>query len=796
MGKKRSNPRKQKSRKARPGVKRGADESFQHGPLRISRWDNVVQIENLCSEAQQEELNERFAAQYPSVCGTVDDCVAEIIKVIKTLDPINLMAQSYWHFVATRIDAQPEESKATDQQRLAIWMMNYLQDLIACTPPDRQTVSVSDEHITTLSKLVDRLYRVILGQYFLVRSAARRKEPDYDVSEDDFVVRTQMHRCVVHGCRYLSHEVLHHDDLFELQDDILRQSFGVSARGLVDGLARLLDSLTKGIFKAVEEMHSFMEESLEAVAELRKRLGDTRATDEQLMEQVVKDNGWEERRDSLAGRLQGPDLFDVAKMTSWPERLIDELSVEPGGDSEFMKPPHPGWPIQSSSTRFQPFLKWQGRSFCFCVQRLTDNFYRAVEKAVRRTRPDLSQQWASNQKVVTEWLPFKLLRRVLDGAEWFQGVHYRTTTGAQGKRDWAEGDGLLIYDRHLIVVEVRAGSYTHSSPESDLDGHLESLANVLVKPIRQANRFIEELHQRGEVDLCNESHSVLRTIREADFDEITPCCVTLDQLDDIAATIRRLTELKLDIGDRPVWCVSIDDLRVYSDVFTNPLVFLDFVNERMRAHVQKDLQMWDELDHLGAYLDHNRYVTYSEEFQAPVSLSAGYRDKLDRYYAAKLRGEATAPPGQEMPPRLFQIVDLLAQSKQPGRAAVAEALLCLSGDTRSELSNAIARTLELQRRKGRARPLSLTGSPRLTVFCDQSPIVSTEFDDAVDHAVAVMDIENADEWTLIHLRYAREGFLEKVRWRILNRNDLQAVDPAKHEEICGKLRARRESTSG
>ena len=96
-------------------------------------------------------------------------------------------------------------------------------------------------------------------------------------------------------------------------------------------------------------------------------------------------------------------------------------------------------------------------------------------------------------------------------------------------------------------------------------------------------------------------------LRRSDFRKVTVCALTLDAFTELAARGRHLRKVGVDVGEGPVWVLSIDDLRMYADLFDNPLVFLHFVEERMRAAQSEFVDLTDEMDHLGLYIAKNDY---------------------------------------------------------------------------------------------------------------------------------------------------------------------------------------------
>ena len=67
----------------------------------------------------------------------------------------------------------------------------------------------------------------------------------------------------------------------------------------------------------------------------------------------------------------------------------------------------------------------------------------------------------------------------------------------------------------------------------------------------------------------------------------------------MAAQVQYLHKIGVNTGPDPVWAISVDDLRVYADIFENPLHFLHYVQQRGEAFKSDIVQVDDELDHLG-----------------------------------------------------------------------------------------------------------------------------------------------------------------------------------------------------
>ena len=263
-----------------------------------------------------------------------------------------------------------------------------------------------------------------------------------------------------------------------------------------------------------------------------------------------------------------------------------------------------------------------------------------------------------------------------------------------------------------------------------------------------------------EVVIADAEHNEVTRLRRADFRHITVCTITLDAFTALTARAQHLVPLGIAVGRRPVWPLSIDDLRVYSELFDNPLIFLHFVEQRVRAGQSSNVDLNDEMDHFGLYIEQNNYAQYAEEMTANVDKMqfTGFTTPVNEYFSGALRGEAPKSPRQVMPSRLSEIIGFLAQSNDPHRSELASFLLDAAGDFRETITSAIERALQENKELRRARPLSIYGAMAMTLYI-WSPSAPRLIKSAEEHAQVVMVANNETDRRLVELEYSDEGKL-------------------------------------
>ncbi len=593
-----------------------------------------------------------------------------------------------------------------------------------------------------------------------------------------------MYWCNVRGHRHLVHQLPYFEEILAPHDAILTELYGINSQQLLDGIRHLRDSLTTGIAKAITELSEFRDVAIPKVEAKLSGTGVDQETDlPAIMAQVVEENKWESWRDDIFGRLFGADLFDVGRVTALPSSLLDDLSWQPGQDTEFFAPgEYRGWPLRVWPLFKRPFLKLGGRYYCFELYAIFDHLYRVLERTITRRKPEYRETWNKKQQELSESLPLMHFKKLLPGAIVFHAVFYRWRNEASEPERWCESDAIVAYQDHLFIVEVKAGAFTYASPATDFPSHIKSLEGLLLAPARQGQRFLEYLESKEEVGLYDKKHMEIGRLARRDFNHVTICAITLDPFTELAAKAQHLTKIGVDVGPQPVWSISLDDLRVYTDVFDNPLLFLHYVENRMRAFGSSLVECEDELDHLGLYMEHNSYADYAARLSPDQPMIwHGYRSGIDRFFSQRLRDpDAKCSAAQKMPVRLKQVIDVLAANPRPGARHVSSTLLDCDGEWRRRFASAIDDVLGRQARTGRVMPFSTYGGAELTMLCWQAGVVERNPRFAIEFANTAMLATNSQERMLIELTFDKSGTLASVEFQFLNRRDIP-------EEECRRL---------
>jgi preprotein translocase subunit SecA len=625
--------------------------------------------------------------------------------------------------------------------------------------PAQDADKVSDEDWAKLKADVETLFRRLTLDYQMCLTAHRRvQDPQLDMRLEEFRFRAETLWLNIRGKRYQLHERQALLDVLAPHSDVLLKLFGLDAAALATEFDKILTRQTHGFVDIATDMKELKEKSMARLEELAAK--EEVLDFEALMAKVFEDPGLSALRDRFAGAMFGLDIFDVEKNTALPKALLDALSYLPGEDTEFFAPGEfAGWPLRIWPVMRRPFVRLNGSTYCFEIFSLFDNIYRVLRRIVVELEPAYKESWNDGQKAVSEELPFTYLLRVLPGARIYRPIYYKWKVG-NGPAQWHEADGILIYEDHLFVIEVKGGAFTYTSPANDLDAHFASLRTLLEAPARQGSRFVDFLESAHEVSIADAEHNEIAKLRRSDFRHVTVCTITLDAFTALAARAQHLAPLGIDVGQRPLWPLSLDDLRVYAELFDNPLIFLHFVEQRVRAGRSDKVDLNDEMDHFGMYITENNYTQYAEEFSENTDKVQfdGYTTPVNEYFSAVLVGDAPPKPRQKMSRRIAEIVDLLGTSNEPHRAELSSYILDGAGDWRDTLASSIENALKENKELKRSRPLSSYGGMEMTQFV-WSPGAPRNAEGAIEHTRVVMLADNKADRRLVELEYDKDGKL-------------------------------------
>ncbi len=350
--------------------------------------------------------------------------------------------------------------------------VEYLQSLIASTN-NTICLHVTDEDIERLAHQYLHDQEMLFEkatQYLMFRSLVIE-----DDSETSCLVFEAQMMHMVRGNRYRFLQLDYIQPLVLVHDSEFQKLFGVSANAVIDGYERLEKALSNGRL-----------EGLAALRELFEKAGSADEADFSIIPE-------KDLRAAEEAFLEACSVhhFNVGRITNWPKTFMDALSFAPGEASFFEEGEMRYWPIVTLPIVDRPFITLNGKTYCFDYYSLTDNFYRAVQKAILRLDPGYSEQWQQRQKEASESMVESVFKEMLPGCISYADNYY----GSKKHRN--ENDLLVIYRDALLVVEVKAGRFTDAPPVSDFDSHIKRYKELIQKSNSQCAHMRDYIRDSG-----------------------------------------------------------------------------------------------------------------------------------------------------------------------------------------------------------------------------------------------------------------------------------------------------------
>lgn len=746
------------------------------------------------------DWRKRFDERVRESASETPALITKVAELVAELPPEQLLERAWREEFAVFVDVKDDTDIGHDEV-VAKKMVTYVQSVIAAMPRAQiQKPIVSEEDWQALKALISSLFGFHMRSFTMsMRGPLNGTQLQDRAASEAARVESSLVDLwyTMWGLRFPSHLNQYLEDLLLPHSAVFEELFGLAAADLIRGLVRIDVALRFGRAVTIRDLDELgLIPEAESLVRLPQVDHIPASSAPDWVDRAARFLGWPSNEEDVHARVFEYGLFDVSRNSQLPDKLLRELSWEPGEDDEFFSPgelagsPLRMWPIMK-----RPFLSIDGTYYCFDATALSDHIYRNLYHIVRRIRPDLANAWRETQAKQMEHLAAKYFTRLLPGATVYRNAHY------SGHGLTGEVDVIVIYDDHLIIIETKGGAYAPQPPALDFAAHIDSVKELGSGATNQGARFKKFLETAPSVPIYDSNNRKLRSkladISLSLFRHVSVCAITLDPFTELAARLHHLTGMGIALDAPGLWLMSLDDLHVYADAFNNPLIFLHYVEQRIQAAQSMILDLDDELDHLGMYMEHNQYSGYAEDLyqERPFELAmfAGYRSHIEHFFNERLRNsESGLALQQEMPERLREVLNVIAESPEQGRARVASYLLDRSGETRNSICEFIEKAVLGGPINDSPRTFATNGDgSQIVVACWVSGFAYRSEMQARIYAQTLVVMNNEEERLVLELTYSPSGVLREVDWQWVRRKDIPEDKTRAYRRVAGELRRAR-----
>lgn len=502
------------------------------------------------------------------------------------------------------------------------------------------------------------------AMFFAMGSSVDTKNEDFGPDTADIEFQIMSTWVLLRGNRYQVLEGEFYSYVLAPHDDVFKEVYGVGAIAIAEGFQDMANATRTGHADAAEEMMRQFEAAQEFALEQEKPLED-------VMEEWVAANV---DQSEAAGRAMDDMLrggtANVSRHTKLPLELLADLAYRRGEETEFFaEGDFAGTPYRTLPARKKPLIKLGADYFAVDPCFTRDAGYRALLFNLLQRKPDYKKSFIDRQKIMSEGAFPTILTDQLPGAVVYQEVYYKDPATNQ----WSENDTLVLIDDVLYLIEAKAGAAaTIASPALDFRRHAQSVQDLVLKAYKQCERFFNYLNSADEVPLYSRAdgkyHECGR-IRHSDYRVMLPIGLTVESFSPMSTFCKELPEVEPLLGKHAFISMSIDDLFVLKRILPTPGMFGHYMEVRQAVAGMKRAHLFDEFDHLGAYITKNRFdediADQFREGEANMVVWDGMSNVIDRSFEGE-SWEDNPIPMQEFPDELLMLLGALDNTRSQG----------------------------------------------------------------------------------------------------------------------------------
>lgn len=595
------------------------------GPLTVEQIGNTVFTQTNWDPDDFEKYRQHLKRQRPQLKNEIDARIREIETIIRSYDPFLLLLSVSTENCIGPADRWPNRTTETN-----ICYAEYAQSLILAQRTPTFDQQPSKEIVNQFKSLIKSLFNDV-WMYFGFEMA----EDDADKDKEYLRIRSILQYLFVRGDSIPQHHIDLMRDLFSPHDTFFKTHYGFSASEILSAVAEMERQLEQD-FNRYIELQTGLREALDKFENFAASYrGDTPKGVEDILKAFLDIPEVRAQQCSLKNLHASikKEPFSIEPNEVVPADLLKQLSATFGDNlyfSTFDKAP--GWPTNDSVVHSHPLIKRNGTYYCFVPQLMFHNIGRILEQWIQEK--DKSYFDTVYQKKRAQYLETKALEylgKILPGAQIFGGLCYSVTENGQKKR--VETDGLVLYDKNLIVIETKAAGLHVAARRGGLKKMEKDCREILEGAYRQARRTLGYIRQTDEPRFeYKDGKEALVLKNKENFADLWMINVSGENLGHLAAHLNSLRALNLMQGSEWPWSVFVNDLRVISELIEFPSELFHYLQKRTRLNEFPAFSSSDELEIFMFYLHKGLHFNEEALNKLDMFLPTGFTEDLDRYY--------------------------------------------------------------------------------------------------------------------------------------------------------------------
>jgi len=622
-----------------------------------------------------------------SLLKDMEKTAARMRELIVAMPPHELLGYIYTQYMMkAMVDQSTEQDhhEAGGQSDLINENQFLLEYVHAVLASDKPPVDVNFDEA-----LCAELFELCLNlreqaMFFAMVSSADTKEGVFGPDTAEIEFRAKSNWVMLRGNRYQVLEGEFYRYVLTPHDDVLKDVYGIGAADIAEGFQAMADATRSGHADAFTKMMKQFD-AAQAFAMVQDK------PPEDIMEAWVAADA----EQSKAAGLAMDDIFrggiaNVSRHTT----LLADLAYRRGEETEFFAVgDFAGTPYRTLPARKKPLIQLESDYYAVDPCFTRDAGYRALLYNLLQRKPDYKKTFEDRQKTMSEAAFADILAAQLPGAKVFQEVYYKDPNNKQ----WSENDTLILVDDVLFLIEAKAGAAaTIASPALDFGRHAQSVQDLVLKAYKQCERFFNYLNSADEVPLyhlVDGKYVECSRVRRSDYRVMVPIGLTVESFSPFSAYCKKLSQVQPLLGKYAFVSLSIDDLLVLKRFLITPGSFTHYMEVRQAVAGIRQAHLFDEIDHLGAYLKRNRFdqdiTDQLKSGQVEMVTWDGMSEIIDSSFAGE-DWESRPFPVQNFPEEVLKLLEALDAIRERGWLFAESRIRDLGDEGRNNLAKMLS----------------------------------------------------------------------------------------------------------
>lgn len=626
-----------------------------------------------------------------SLLKDMETTAARMRELIVAMPPHDLLGYIYAQRMIKAMSGQSaaleqhEENGPDDLINETQFLLEYVHAVLASDAPPAD-MTFDEAMCAELFELGRSLRQQSI--LFAMATSAETKDGVFGPDTADIELHAKTTWVMLRGNRYQVLEGEFYGYVLAPHNDVLIEVYGVGSTDIAEGFQAMADATRSGHADAIMEMEKSFEAALTFATEQGKPLED-------IMEAWVAADA---EQSNAAGQAMD-DIFrggitNVSRHTKLPPTLLADLAYQRGEETEFFASgDFAGTPYRTLPARKKPLIQLESDYYAVDPCFTRDSGYRALLYNLLQRKPDYKKSFEDRQKKMSEAAFADILAAQLPGATVFQEVYYKDPTSKQ----WSENDTLILIDDVLFLVEAKAGAAaTIASPALDFGRHTQSVQDLVLKAYKQCERFFNYMNSADEVPLYHRvdgKYEECGRIRRSDYRVMVPIGLTVESFSPFSTYCKELPQIEPLLGKHAFISLSIDDLFVLKRFLSTPGSFAHYMEVRQAAAGIRRAHLFDELDHLGAYLKKNRFdqdiADQMKDGKFDMLIWDGMCDVIDGSFEGE-NWESKPFPTQVFPEEVLRLLKALDATRAHGWLSAESHIRDLGEEGRNNLAKILS----------------------------------------------------------------------------------------------------------